>query len=38
MRACGQVLLLDRYGSSAAAVAKELAKKGYSNVFVITGA
>lgn len=32
-----KVLLLDRYGNNATAVAKELAKKGYGQVFLVSG-
>jgi hypothetical protein len=32
-----KVVLLDRYGSTARAVAKELARKGFSQVYTITG-
>lgn len=37
VRVAAQVLLLDRYGSTAEAVARELAKKGYSKVYVVSG-
>ena len=32
-----KVILLDRYGSAARAVAKELARKGFSQVYTVTG-